>query len=247
MEFIGALLLGWVSGMLVNYLADVLPYFRKLNNPTCLACGSPYRWQDYLLFKPCRNCARKRSPRTWVIQVLLTAASLWLFLRPPGRLGFAVGLFLLIYFALVAVIDFEFKAILFSTSIFGAVIGLMIGSSVHGLVTALVGGLVGIGIMFLFYQLGILFIKAMEKFRKTKIDEVALGLGDVYLMGGLGLMMGWPEVVGGILIAFILGGLISGGVILGSSLLKKYEPLRAIPYAPFLLLGAIIMIYIPAK
>ena len=245
MEIIGAFILGWASGWLVNYLADVLPAYRRFVAPVCQHCNEKLTWRAYLTYQKCPACGARRSLRTWVVQAGMAAAAVIFYLTPPAHLGFWIGLFLLTYFCLVAVIDLEYKAILIQTSIFGLVVGVLIGSLIHGVGIALLGGVAGAGIMFLFYEVGILFIKFMERVRKQTIDEVALGLGDVYLMAILGLLMGWPEVIGGMLLAFLGGGLISGLLILGSLIFRRYKPLTAIPYAPFLLLGAFIMIYIP--
>lgn len=247
MEIIGILLLGWVSGWIINYLADVLPVNRKFTKPVCLQCAASTSWQDYVLIKPCQNCGRKRTRRTWLVQILLPLIALYLFLYPPARLGFWIGFGLVIFFGVVAVIDVEYRAILLPVNIFGLIIGFFIGWMIRGPVETILGGLAGFLLMLSLYYLGILFNRVIGRIRNIEVDEVALGFGDVYLMGGLGLMMGWPEVVGGLLIALILGGLVSGLIILVTWMAKRYEPLQAIPYAPFFIIAAVIMIYLPKQ
>jgi prepilin signal peptidase PulO-like enzyme (type II secretory pathway) len=129
----------------------------------------------------------------------------------------------------------------------GILLGLVIGWMIRGPLETILGGIAGFAMMLGLYYLGILFTRVVGRMRNVEIDEVALGFGDVYVMGGLGLMMGWPEVVGGLLLALILGGLASGLITLGTWLARRYQPLRAIPYAPFLLLAAVIMIYLPKQ
>lgn len=247
MEIIGILLLGWVSGWIINYLADVLPVNRKFTKPVCLQCAASTSWQDYVLIKPCQSCGRKRTRRTWLVQILLPLIALYLFLYPPARLGFWIGFGLVIFFGVVAVIDVEYRAILLPVNIFGLIIGFFIGWMIRGPVETILGGLAGFLLMLSLYYLGILFNRVIGRIRNIEVDEVALGFGDVYLMGGLGLMMGWPEVVGGLLIALILGGLVSGLIILVTWMAKRYEPLQAIPYAPFFIIAAVIMIYLPKQ
>jgi len=247
MEFVGLLLLGWVSGVLINYLADVLPIRRAFSLPVCVHCHGSISWQDSLLFKACPTCGKRRTWRAWLIQILFPVIAVFLYFFPPARLGFWIGFGLLLFFALIAVIDLEYRAILLPVNILGAVIGLGIGWMIRGPLETILGGVAGFLMMYALYYLGIIFNRVIGRMRNIEVEEVALGYGDVYLMGSLGLMMGWPEAVGGLLLALILGGLVSGIIILGTWLVRKYRPLQAIPYAPFLLLAAVIMIYLPKQ
>ncbi len=75
-------------------------------------------------------------------------------------------------------------------------------------------------------------------------DEVALGFGDVNLAGILGLLLGWPAIASGLLFAVLAGGLISLFIIVGMLITKKYKAFTAIPYAPFLILSALFLLYV---
>ncbi|HVP21451.1 MAG TPA: prepilin peptidase [Anaerolineaceae bacterium] len=247
MEFIGIVLLGIASGWVINYLADTLPLKRRLSGPICLNCHEALAWQEYFLMRACPHCEAKRSLRTWIVLCLTPVVALFLYLFPPARLGFWIGFGLIIYFAIIAVIDIEYRAILLIINILGGIIGLLIGLKIRSVTDTLLGGVAGFVIMLGLYYFGILFNRLIGRIRKIEVEEVALGLGDVYLMGGLGLMLGWPEVVGGMLIAILLGGIVSGLIILVSWLVRRYRPMQAIPYAPFLIIAAIIMIYIPKQ
>ncbi len=245
MDTIGIILLGWVTGWIVNYLADVLPLDLRLTQPTCASCSQRMHWMDYILFHTCPECGSRRSWRSWVVQIAAPVAAVYLYLFPPARLGFWIGFGMLAFFALVAVIDLEHKYILRLLFVSGAVFGLAIGWMIRGPLETILGGIAGFAIMLGLYYFGIFFTRVVGRIRKVEVEEVALGFGDVYLMGGLGFMMGWPEVVGGVLLALILGGLASGLFMLVTWLARRYQPLQAIPYAPFLLLAAVIMIYLP--
>jgi leader peptidase (prepilin peptidase)/N-methyltransferase len=245
MGIVLAAIIGWFCGVMVNYLADVLPVTSKFSSPACLACQSHFSASDYLLFRPCSACAKARSTRTVIVQASLTAASILLWLFPPGRLGFWVGIGLLSFFGMIAVIDLEYRLVLHPVSLTGAIIGLIIGIWQKGPIDTLVGGIAGFAMMFGLFYLGILFNRLMARLRRQEIDEVALGFGDVNLAGVIGLMLGWPEIVGGLLLAILLGGAISGLILIGMVALRRYKAMTAIPYAPFLLIGAIIFLYIP--
>lgn len=247
MDIVGILIIGIISAWIINYLADVLPVRRKISTPVCVSCHAKIAWKDYLLFHRCGNCGKPRSLRTWLVFLATPLVGVLLYIYPPARLGFWIGFSLLVFFGLIAVIDIEYRAILQAVNILAAVVGLGIGLMNRSILETLLGGVAGFAIMLGLYFFGIFFNRLIGRIRKIEVDEVALGLGDVYLMGGLGLMMGWPEVLGGVLLAILLGGLFSGLIILVSWLIHRYQPMQAIPYAPFLLLATVIMVYIPKQ
>jgi leader peptidase (prepilin peptidase) / N-methyltransferase len=238
------LVLGWLSGWLVNYLSDVLPMTRQLSHPVCPHCQAPIRWGDYLGFRKCSSCGRGRSIRTFVVQILLTLVSVLLWIFP--RLGFpyALAFIMFVFLSLVFVIDLEHRLILNPVSLVGAVLGLGMGIYLHGIKNTLIGGAVGLGVMLVFYFVGELYVRYMHKKRGLPSDEVALGFGDVNLSGILGLLLGWPAIFVGLLFAVLAGGLVSLFIIVGMLLTKKYKAFTAIPYAPFLILGAVYLLYL---
>jgi len=237
-------LLGWMSGWLVNYLADVLPVTRKFSRPICSHCQTPYPWGGYLFFHICNTCGNSRKWRPLVIQAILTVAPVLLWIFPHPHFPFILAFILLIYLCLVFVIDLEHRLILHPVSLFGAVLGLVIGIYLHGFVPTLIGGGVGFGIMLAFYFIGEGYVRYMAKKRGIQTDEVALGFGDVNLSGILGLLLGWPLISAGLLFAVLAGGLISLFIILGMLIAKKYKAFTAIPYAPFLILSVLYLLYI---
>ena len=195
--------------------------------------------------QPCSKCGGRRNIRAFFLVIVFPLIMVWMWLYPPARTGFWLGWVVLVYFCLVAVIDIEYRAILHPISVVGAIIGLAVGNNTRSLFETLIGGFAGAGIMLTLYYFGIAFVRVLSKLRKQEIDEIALGFGDVILGGILGLMVGWPEIVGAIFTAIMIAGLVSGLIILGSLVLKRYKALVAIPYAPFLLLGAALFIFIP--
>jgi prepilin signal peptidase PulO-like enzyme (type II secretory pathway) len=238
------LLLGWLSGWLVNYLADVLPVTRRFSRPICPHCQTPYPWGHYLLFHNCTTCGTPRKARPLILQAILTLVPILLWIFPRPGFPFALAFILFIFLSLVFVIDLEHRLILHPVSLVGAVLGLVIGAYLHGLVITLIGGAVGFGVMLAFYFIGELYVSYMAKKRGISTDEVALGFGDVNLAGILGLLLGWPRISAGLLFAVLAGGLISLFIILGMLIAKKYKAFTAIPYAPFLILSALYLLYI---
>lgn len=242
---------GWLAGWLVNYLADVLPITRHFSQPKCPQCEIHFALRDYLFFQPCQN-GHPRKARVWIVQILLLAASIYTWINSPSKIGYIFGLVLMIYFGVVFVIDLEHRLILHSTSIFGAVLGLIVGTVAHKIGPTLLGGLAGFLIMLTFYFLGILFTRIRTKrllaMGQEVDDEEALGAGDVILVTILGFMVGWPLILICLLYGILLGGLISLLLILWliiSGNYKKNALMTFIPYGPYFIITAILIIYFP--
>lgn len=256
------LILGWLAGLFINYAADVLPSTRRFSQPTCPECKTPFTWSDYLMLRACRSCGERRSLRTWIVQILTTAAFVYFWLAPSKALGIPLGMIVLIYFGVITVIDLEHRLILHPTSLAGAVLGLIVGTFIHsriedrgillGAGMSLLGGLVGFGVMFLLYQLGTLVARLrarrMQAAGQQDDEEEALGGGDVYLAGVLGLMLGWPFILNVLAWGIIFGGLISFVFVLALILRRRYSSealLTFIPYGPFFIVAAALFLFQP--
>ncbi len=95
-----------------------------------------------------------------------------------------------------------------------------------------------------FYLLGEVFVKVLSKSRGEEINEVALGFGDVNLAGIIGLLLGWPGVIGGIFLTILMGGIVSGLFLVLQMFRKKYQAFQALPYGPFLVISVLLPMYI---
>lgn len=251
-------LLGLAAGLLVNYLADVLPVTRRLSQPACPNCKTAFTWADYLTLRPCHQCGTRRSLRTWIVLVVAVASFLYFWLFPPIGLGLPLSLIVLTYFGVIIVIDLEHRLILHPTSIFGAVLGLVVGTYIFAkldgfpasLLTSLLGGVAGFAIMFVFYKLGELVARyrtrKMRAAGQAEDDEEALGSADVILAGVLGLMLGWPNIILGITAGALVGGVVGILAVIGYLVRRRYAEnslMTFIPYGPSLVLGAFYILY----
>jgi len=246
MDVVLYFLLGYAAGMVVNYLADVLAYKRRLTVPLCIHCGTSMEIVNYLFWpRKCKQCSKYRDIWTWVVEIVFGFTVVWLSRTPPERLGFWGGLGLLMFFGVVIVIDMRYRVILEPVSIFGAAAGILVGSYLHGFLAALGGGVFGYGVMFLLYKLGEVFVRLMNKRRQEPVDDVALGFGDVNLSGVLGLIIGFPGIVVGLTFGALIGGAVSMVYLLVKLLQGKYRSMDALPYGPFLISGAILLLFFP--
>ena len=91
----------------------------------------------------------------------------------------------------------------------GAVIGFVVGYIGVGIAATIFGGFVGAIVMLAIYLLGILFVKISNRWRNRKINQPALGFGDVLLGGVLGLMIGWPDILNSLMLSILIAGAFS--------------------------------------
>jgi leader peptidase (prepilin peptidase)/N-methyltransferase len=150
-------------------------------------------------------------------------------------------------FVLVIVIDLEHRLIL-NVVIYPAWMLALLGSLIHPSPyfyrLALLGGLLGFGLLYLVYLAGELFVKVLSRMRGKPINAVAFGFGDVRLGGFIGLVLGFPGVLTALFVAVLLGGL--GGLLywfVQAVILRRYSLFSAIPYGPFLVIGAMLVMF----
>jgi leader peptidase (prepilin peptidase)/N-methyltransferase len=241
---IGILIIGWIAGVLINYITDVMPSKRRLVNPFCSNCEKPQPLINYIFWpRKCPHCKNTRSRRTWLVELLAILITLWLWRQPNLVFGFWLSMALVIYFGVVVIIDLEHHLIMHPVSIVGVVLGLLVGIPKNGILDTALGGLAGFGAMLLLYLFGALFARYVVRRSQANFDDEALGFGDVILGGVLGLMLGWPVILVGLFLAILLAGAISLIYLIAAVLTRKYRSFTFIPYGPFMIAGASALIF----
>lgn len=245
LSMIFTIIVGVFTGILIIYLTDVLPRTRRLTQPVCWECDQPYNIKDYLLIHKCPNCGHRRSARSVIILIGTILCSLLLQFFPFANLNFWATLPILIFLGVILVIDIEHRLVLFETSLFGFVLFTIYGIIFRGFSGTFFGALGGLLIMLLFYITGIIFSKIIGKLRHREISEVAFGFGDVMAGTFIGLLAGWPAIVGVIIFAIIAFSAFSLILIISLLLSKRYQAFaKALPFTPFLILGVITIFYL---
>ncbi|MBI2863413.1 MAG: prepilin peptidase [Chloroflexi bacterium] len=222
--------LGLVAAIGVNVLADRLPAELGLGGgwicPACRASLPVSRgvglWREVSGATRCPGCQARLPVRHAVVEMslLVLFVALWRLHGLTDDLAFD-ALYSVI-FALIFVVDLEHRLVLNVVVLPAALVviasALIRPAPVSVLISALIGGAVGFGLLCVFFF----------------VYPQGLGAGDVKLAGLIGLMLGWPTVLPGLLLGFALAAVVSIGLLVTRrASFKSY-----IPYAPFLVVGA---------
>jgi len=226
-------------GSFLNVCISRLPKGESIVTPGshCPDCGHPIKFYDniplisYLLLGgKCRSCKRSISAQYPLIEGVTALSSLLLFSKHGLSLSY------LFYFSFVAalivitVIDLYHQIIPDVISIPGIVVGLL-GALIIPYITffnSLIGILLGGGSLFLVATL-----------YQWLFKREGMGGGDVKLLAMIGAFLGWEAVILTILLSSLVGS-ITGIVIMA---LKGKDFKYAIPFGPFLSLGAVIALF----
>lgn len=276
-ELLVAAVIGLVAGIVVNALADDLPYRRNPGLPV-YPDGTPRpvgAWSGILAFVRNQRVPEQRMPddkrkRTYegeprlswryplteLLSVVLMMMTIGAALNETRMSLLQLG-FWMIYvavFVLVVVIDIEHRLILFIVVIPTAVLALanvIITPETATAVTlenALWGAVVGFVPFFILYQGGFVFTYIMGQIRGEAIDTVAFGYGDVMLMTLSGLILGFDRTIIGLFITVFLGAIGAFGyMVLRAVFGRRYSLFTAIPYGPYIVAGTVIMLLYGAQ
>jgi len=227
-----------VIGSFLNVVIFRVPRKMSIVRPPsrCTSCGHQIRWYEnipvlsYLFLRgACRSCRAKISIRYPVIE-LLTAL---LFLTTEIKFGFSYVLIIrdwVFVSILIAVtfIDLEHRIIPDPLSLGGLAIGLATSWLVpgFGLLNSVLGAAFG---FCAFYGLAWAYLRFTGR--------SGLGGGDIKLIAMIGAFLGSGGVFATIFISSIFGSLV--GIAWAIARGRKEVMKLAIPYGPFLVVGAL--------
>jgi len=233
--FIGLGVLGLVVGSFLNVCIHRLPRKASVVQPpsNCPKCGYVLRWFDNIpvvsyamLGGRCRRCRTPISIRYPIVELV----TMGVFVVHYMVFGLDIILVprLLLASVLIALfaIDLEHHLLPNVVTLPGIVVGLAFSALLPpGLTDALIGALVGGGVLWL---IG-------EAYYRYSGQE-GMGGGDVKMLAMIGAFLGWKLVILTLVLSSILGSLIGVLVIAIRRGGLKY----ALPYGTFLALAALI-------
>ncbi|TMA10903.1 MAG: prepilin peptidase [Deltaproteobacteria bacterium] len=240
--------LGAIVGSFLNVCILRLPNEESIVSPSshCPNCKTPIPFYDnvplisYLfLAGRCRFCSEKISPRYFVVELLMASLSVAL-LHHLG-LGFAFFVNFVFVAALVVIsfVDLDVRIVPDVISLPGIAVGLLsaivswllsidplliLPSPVSSLLGVVFGG-------------GILLIVAWGYEYFTGIE--GMGGGDIKLLAMIGAFLGWPSIPLALFFASLAGSIVGIAFMVTKGVGGKF----ALPFAPFLCLGALFHLF----
>ncbi len=245
--------LGASVGSFLNVVADRLPRGQSLVMPRshCMSCERTlgavelvpvlsYLW----LRARCRTCRARIPLRLVLVEALCGVLFTLVYLKwglGPNFFIMGAATSLMVGVALIDLdtglilnrIVFPSALVILVLAPFWADLGesrSFLGSETM-LASALNSLVAGFGAFLLFYAIAFLF----QGMRDVTGDKGGMGGGDVKLAGVIGLLVGFPGVVVALWVAVVAGGLVAASLLA----LGKKGRKDAIPFGPFLSLGAI--------
>ncbi len=233
---IAIFIFGTLIGSFLNVCIYRIPAGQSIVAPAsrCSHCQTPIRWYQnipilsYLVLRgKCASCGVTISVRYPLVEALTGVLFLLVYMR-FGML-WATPVYWLLAASLVVItfIDLDHQIIPDVISLPGIPIGFVLTFFVAGLSwrDSLLGVLVGGGS--LACVAGIYYLLTRNE---------GMGMGDIKLLAMLGAFMGWKAILPTIFIGSLIGSLV--GVPL--MLIKRASGKLAIPFGPFLSLGAVV-------
>jgi leader peptidase (prepilin peptidase)/N-methyltransferase len=231
--FVGVL--GAVFGSFLNVVTYRLPRHESVITPAsrCTRCGTPVKPYDnipilswLLLRGHCRGCGEPISARYPLIEALTALLCVGAVLVHHSAASIALSLVLILLLVPAAAIDLEHRIIPNRITALGVALALIIGLALDpsGEPQRLIAG-AGAG--------GFLLLAALAY-------PGGMGMGDVKLAGMMGLFLG-AAVAPALLIALLAGVLV--GVLVIARKGAQAGRKTAIPFGPFLALGALVAVY----
>lgn len=245
-------LIVFILGLAVGSFLNVVIYRSvKGESPfvgrsACDNCGTKIDWRYnipllsyFWLHGRCKKCKKKISFQYPVVEFLVGALFVWWLMI--GRSFFLLAaqpfdlwqpaFWLMVGIGLLAVVIFD---MVYGIIPDGLNIFLFVWALIYRLALTYFGLMRPLDLGLALICGGVLALFFAALYFGTRGN--GFGFGDVKLAPALGLLLGWPKTLVGVMCAFFIGALVAVFLLLGGK--KKFG--QTIPFGPFLVLGTVI-------
>jgi leader peptidase (prepilin peptidase)/N-methyltransferase len=239
---------GAIVGSFLNVCIARIPNGKSIVHPPshCPKCKAPIPFYcnipllSYVWLRArCRSCKESISPRYIVVELLMAMLSVALFYRFNLSYAYLVSFVLVAALVVISFIDLDVRIVPDVISLPGIVLGLLFSligrfvlSDPFELVpspfSSLIGVLVGGG-----------FLLALAWAYEAFTGVEGMGGGDIKLLAMIGAFLGWPSIPVTLFLSSLGGSVIGLSAMLVKGVGRKY----ALPFAPFLCLGALLYLF----
>ena len=229
--------LGLFIGSFLNVCIHRIPRSESIIWPSshCPVCNNPIKpWDNIpvlsyiLLGGRCRSCSTRISLRYPVVEILSALLALSMLYRFGLTVSFGIYYLWACVLLVITFIDIDYQIIPDRLSIGGIIFGLGL---VYWLPVTYRDSLMGLAL-----GAGLLIAVIYGYYFFTK--KQGMGGGDVKLLGMIGVFTGWQ----GVLFTIFMGSLMGTLVGLPWAFIQKKTMKAAIPFGPFLALGAFVFV-----
>ena len=250
------ILIFFITGLIIGSFLNVVVYRLNLmetimGRSYCPQCKAQVRWYDniplisFVLLKArCRDCKEMISWQYPFIELFTGLAfagvGVWFFNVSNIETWMQASFLLVIFSFLTVILAYDLKFMEIPMLIFWIATGITVlflialdwnnfSSISHAVDSRLISGIIAGTVAGGFFLAMVLVSK-----------ETWMGWGDVYLGFLAGLIVGWPNILLALMLSFTIGAVVS--IILMT--LKKKDMKSQVPFAPFLVFGIILTIFI---
>lgn len=231
-ELVLVAMLGAALGSFANVVIYRMPRDESIVTPRsrCPACGRPIRAYDnipvlsYLLLRGrCRDCGARIASRYPLVELLMAALAVAVWLASPTPLQRTLGLVFVFLLVVITFIDLDHQLILNRISYPGIAAGMVFAILQGRAVPALLSAAGAAALILLIIV----------------VSRGGMGGGDVKLAAMIGAFLGWPGVAVALFAGFMIGGVV--GVALLALRLRGRKD--AIPFGPALAAGGLVSLF----
>ena len=239
---------GAMVGSFLNVCIVRIPKGESVVHPPsrCPKCKAVIRFYDniplisYVFLRGlCRSCGERISPRYFVVELLMAAIAAALFYQFGLGLAFFVGFVFVAALIVISFIDLDVRIVPDVISLPGIVVGFLFSVLGHYLISdpfelvpsplsSIIGLLVGGG-----------FLWALAWVYEAFTGVEGMGGGDIKLLAMIGTFLGWPSIPVTLFFSSLGGSVIGLSAMAIKGVGRKY----ALPFAPFLCLGALLYLF----